>query len=110
MAFAEKKLARQAVNNSGEIVYTVPAGTVTIVKDMQLCNNSASNCEISVWLVPNGGSAGDENCIVKNWDIPANDFLHWSGFQVLDTAGDTIQAKAETTDKVTVTISGAEIT
>ena len=105
----EKQLAIQAVN-SAETLYTVPASTTAIIKDIQICNNSAANCEISIWLVPNGGSAGDENCLLKAWDVPAADFLHWTGFQVLGTAGDTIEATAETTDKITIIISGAELT
>lgn len=109
MAFTEKQLAIQAVD-SAETIYTVPASTTTIIKDIQICNNSASNCEISVWLVPQGDSAGDENCLLKGWDVPANDFLHWTGFQVLGTAGDTIVATAETTDKIAIIISGAELT
>lgn len=111
IGFTEKQLAIQAVNNSGETVYTVPSDTKTIVKDIQMCNNSSvSACEVCIWFVPSGDSAGDENCLIKDFDVPAADFVHWSGFQILETSGDTIQAKAETTDKITVIISGAEIT
>ena len=110
MAFAEKNLARQAVNNTGETLYTVPASTVTIVKDIHICNNTATDRYFSMWLVPNGASPTDENIIFYQWDVPKNDFVHWTGFQTLDTAGDTIQALAEVTDAITITISGAEIT
>ena len=108
MAFTEKSLCRQAVN-SAETLYTVPASTKTIIKDIQICNNSASDCYISVWLVPNAGSASDENVMFYQWNVPANDFVHWSGFQILDTAGDTIVATSETADQITITISGATI-
>jgi len=110
MAFTEKNLCRQAVNTSGETLYTVPASTTTVVKDVHVCNNSASDCYLTLWLVPNGGSPTDENVMFYQWSVPANDFVHWVGFQTLSTAGDTIQALAETTDQLTVTISGAEIT
>ena len=110
MAFNEKSLARQAVNDSGETVYTVPASTVAVAKDIHICNNSATDCYFSLWLVPNGDSKTDENIMFYQWNVPANDFVHWSGFQILDTAGDTIQALAETSDKITISISGAEIT
>ena len=110
MAFTEKNLARQAVNNAGETVYTVPASTVTIVKDIHICNNTSFDRWVSLWLVPNGDSASDENIMFFEWEVPKNDFVHWVGFQTLDTVGDTIHASAEVTDAITVTISGAEIT
>lgn len=110
MAFTEKKLARQAVNSTGETVYTVPAATTAIVKDIHICNNSAAACYVSLWLVPNGGSASDENVMFFQWNVPANDFVHWSGWQVLDTAGDTIQALSQTSDQITISISGAILT
>ena len=108
--FTEKKLARQAVNDSGETIYTVPADTKTIVKDIHICNNSDSDCYVTLWLVPNGGSPTDENVMFYQWNVPANDFVHWNGWQVLDTAGDTIQALAETSDQITIMVSGAELT
>jgi hypothetical protein len=107
--FTEKQLACQAVN-AAETLYTVPASTKTIIKDINCMNNSATAATISIWLVPNGGSASDENCLIKNFNVPAADLLHWSGFQVLATAGDTIRATAGTADKITVIISGAELT
>lgn len=109
MAFTEKAICRQAVNSTAEILYTVPASAKTIIKDIHICNNSAAACWISLWLVPNAGSASDENVMFYQWNVPANDFVHWSGYQILDTAGDTIQAQSETADQVTVLISGATL-
>ena len=109
MAFNEKQLAIQAVNNTGETIYTVAASTVAIIKDIHICNNSAADCYVSLWLVPNGASPTDENVMFYQWNVPANDFVHWSGYQILDTAGDTIQALAETSDQLTVHVSGATI-
>jgi hypothetical protein len=77
MAFTEKLIAKQAVNDSGETVYTVPASTTAIVKDIHICNNSTSDCYVSLWLVPNGGSATDENVMFFQWNVPAKDFVHW---------------------------------
>ena len=108
--FTEKNLSRQSVGVAAETIYTVPADTTGIVKDIHICNNSAIDAYVSLWLVPNAASPTDENVMFYEWVVPANDFVHWSGFQVLDTVGDTIQALAETADQITVTISGAEIT
>jgi hypothetical protein len=109
MAFTEKSIYRQAVSDTTETLYTVPASTTTIIKDIHICNNSATACWVSLWLVSNKGSASDENVMFYQWNVPANDFVHWSGYQILDTAGDTIQAQSETADQVTAIISGAEL-
>lgn len=108
MGFSEKNLVRQAVNNTGETVYTVASG-VSVIRDIHICNNGNSNCYISIWLVPNGASSTDENILFYQWDIRSNDFAHWTGYQILDTVGDTIQAQSEINDQITLTISGAEI-
>lgn len=110
MPFSEKNLARQAVDSNVETLYTVPSSTVTIVKDIHICNNTNNRRYVSLWLVPNGDSNTDENIMFYQWDIPRRDFVHWTGFQTLDTAGDTIQALAETADGMTITVSGAELT
>ena len=109
MTFTEKAIARQAVDSTAETLYTVPASTKAIIKDIHICNNSASNCWVSLWLVPNGSSASDENVMFYQWNVPANDFVHWNGYQILDTAGDTIQAQSETADQITCLISGATL-
>jgi len=109
MEFTEKNLTRQAVGSLAEILYTVPVDTTAIIKDIQLCNNSNTNCYITIWFVPNNSINSDENVIFKEWVIPSNNFYHWNGYQVLDTPGDTIMALSEEMDKITVSISGAEL-
>ena len=110
MAFVEKNLVRQAVSNTAETLYTVSVGKTAIIKDIHICNNNNTDCYISVWLIDSGSVASNENVIFKEWIIPANDFMHWTGYQILDTAGDKIIAVSEVSDQITVTISGAEIT
>lgn len=111
MSFTEKQLGQaQIASGSKTTLYTVPASTVGIVRDMVIVNTTGTDRTIEVWLVPNGGSAGDDNCIIAGVPVWANDHLHWRGWQVLDTAGDTIQAEAEAASAITITVSGAEVT
>ena len=75
-SLTEKNLARQAVSNVTETLYTAPASTTTIIKDIHICNNGGTRRWFSIWLVPNGDSATDENVLFFEFDIPANDFVH----------------------------------
>ena len=110
MAFTEKNLIRQAIPSTAGTLYTVPSGTTTIVKDIHICNNGSTDCYVSLWFVPNGGTTSNSNVIFKQWSIPSNDFAHWNGYQILHTAGDTIRAQSQTANQITITISGAEVT
>lgn len=106
MTLTEKNIARETISSSTETIYT--ATTKTIIKDIHVCNNSASPCYFSLYLVGDGDSADDSNVMFKQWNVPANDFVHWAGFQVLET-NETIQAVSETADKITILISGADL-
>ena len=110
MAFQEKNLGQAEIaNGSNTTLYTVPASTVAIVKDIQIVNTTGTAATITIWIDPDGTTADDTTAIIKDWSVPANDFLHWSGFKVM-TATATIKATAGTASAITVTIDGAEIT
>lgn len=77
---------------------------------MTIANANASSRTIEVWLVPNGGSATDATLIVPGVTIEGKSLIQIDFYQVLDTAGDTIQAEASAASSITITVSGAEIT
>ncbi len=85
-------------------IRTTPASSKDIVKEIDVANNSATSADVSVHLVPSGGSADSTNRLFPAVEIPANTVLNWNGVQVLD-AGSTIQASA-TVSGVTIIISG----
>ena len=106
--FTEANLSHGLVTTSVDTLYTVPASTTAIVKDIQVCNTSATSATITIWIDPNGTSATDAEAILSNWNVPANDFVHWSGFIVMSAAS-TIKATAGTTNVLAVSINGATI-
>ena len=110
MAFQEKQLGQSQLTGSGtqDTVYTAPASTTAIIRDIQIANVNATAKRVKVWLVSSGGSPDDTNIIIPNMTIDGNDIIHWSGFQVL-TAGDTIQAEASAASSICITVSGAEV-
>jgi len=107
-------------NTSYASIYTVPSGTRTFVKDMDICNTTGSSVNVIVCFVPAAsttvlGTPGVANAIYYNVAIAANTTLQWKGTQILNgpadntQAGDTIQFKASAAG-VTITISGGEAT
>lgn len=100
------QLGQTALTTSFTTVYTVPASTRTYVKQLDVCNTTASPISIYVSLVPSGGTAGTGNALFYNATLGGYSTLSWTGTQVLSTAG-TIQVKASGVG-CTVTASGGE--
>lgn len=74
-----KKLGQSQIQSaSAETLYTVPASTSTVLSVLVIANTTSSDATISVWHVPNGGSAGDDNAIIKTITVPANKSLFWN--------------------------------
>ena len=107
--FTETNLSHGLITNGTDTLYTVPALMTAIVKDIHICNTSAAAATITIWIDPNGTSATDAEAVFKTFNVPANDFVHWSGFIVMAAAA-TIKATAGTTNVLAVTINGAILT
>jgi len=106
----EKKLGQsQIANGSRTTLYTLAADTTAIVKTIIITNTTSIAATISIWDVPNAGSYGDANAILKDLNVPANDFVQIITYLPLSTAGDTIQSEAGTASSITINIYGAEI-
>lgn len=104
---AAKRLCGPAfLTAAGVTYYTVPAGTTTVVRNIHACY-SGSGSTITVTLGINGVTAA--LALYYQFGLPANGVLDWSGFQVLNP-GDTVQALASSTNVVSLTLSGIEIT
>ena len=73
------------------------------------CNTDASDRIITVWIVPNGDTLGDEHMIMKELTINATDTFAFGSERILMGASDTIQAIADTINKVSVVISYTSI-
>ena len=61
-----------------DVIYTVPASTVTICSVIVIANTSGSARTIKLWDVENGGSPGDANAILGTVDIAANTTIIWN--------------------------------
>lgn len=87
-------------------IYTVPASTRTYVKQVDICNTTASPIDIFVSLVPSGGTAGTGNALFYNAQLDGYSTLSWTGTQIMNAQG-TLQAKASKVG-CTITASGGE--
>jgi hypothetical protein len=79
-------------------LYTVPAATQAIVKDININNYGVSSVTLSIFQMPNTGA------VLQGTVIPAGGTVHWTGLIVLG-AGETISAQASAAGTY-ATISG----
>lgn len=107
-----QKIAQVAVGTSLSTIYITPSDTQTYVKDICICNTAASKVALTLYLVPNGRTAGttgsNANALFYQLDVDSHTTTHWTGTQILNP-GDSIQASAGAAGLV-VTISGANAT
>lgn len=102
------KLAQAAIGTAYAVIYRVPGGTRTYVKDIDICNTTGSPISIYVSLVASGGTASSANALFYGNSLPGNTTMQWTGCEIINPA-DTIQVKASASG-CTVNISGGEAT
>ena len=84
-------------------IYTSSGNTVMSVA--YFCNYSSSPAQITVHLVPSGGSANVLNRIYSNVSITAGDTLVVETEKIIFSSGDTLQANASANSAITATVS-----
>jgi hypothetical protein len=67
------------ITTSGTAVYTSSGNTV--ITFLSICNYTGNAVTANIWVVPNGGSAGNTNIAIATIELQANS----------STAGDTYQ-------------------
>ena len=89
-----------------KVTYRTPTNVRTYVKDIDIANTTSSTINVSVFLVPNGATAGASTALFYAVPIPGNSTLQWTGAQILNPS-DTIQTQANNSG-CTITITGGE--
>lgn len=79
----------------------------TAVMFLSLCNYSAGNVTANIYVVPNGGTADNLNCVVANLLITAGDTYQFyqASERLLLGNGDTVQANANANNSITTICS-----
>ena len=113
MAVTPKKIiAGSELTGSAATYYTAPANTRVIIKKLTFTNKHATDAiNVTVYLIPSGGAAGDNNTLVDAKAVGPKECWECTQAEghVLEAAG-FIQALASTAAEVTIQGSGVEIT
>lgn len=93
------------VPTSGVDVLTVPAGATYAVLLIAICNYSGSTRTVDVYVIPSGGSAGNQTKIVSTRSLEANDSLFLDQQKIILGAGDKINVAASVGSSLNVMVS-----
>ncbi len=98
-------IATGNVTTAADAVYTSTGNTA--VTFLSICNYSAGNVTANVFVVPNGGSAGNLTAVLTSLEIAANDtYQFYAGNEKLVLGnGDSVQANANVDNAVTTVTS-----
>lgn len=108
MGLTEKKIPPILIGSTETTVYTATAKFH--IRDMHIVNTGSTRCWVNIWLVPSGGSSGNDNKLFHQVDIDKEaPPLHWDGHAILDI-GDKIIAQGEYNNQLTLHVFGADIT
>lgn len=96
-------------NGSAANAYTVAntVGNYTIIKNINLCNTTASNAVCSIHLLVNGASAAANNKVVSNVNVLANNVVYYNTSIVMP-ANSVLYVDQVTANAITFTVSGVE--
>lgn len=112
MSYFQEKLLGQARENSTSAVtvYTLPARTTAVVKNMTVCNQTGSVATVRIFLDDDGTTYDQSTALFYDLELQANETLSFTSFMGMSTAGGSIGYSNGTANAVTITIFGAEIT
>lgn len=86
-------------------IYTVPAATVTAIRNVHICNTSASSQTFSLGI--NGAASAATSQVFAAYTIPPNGVFDWSGLIVLNAA-EYLTGLCSTASTLTIYMSGVE--
>ncbi len=95
--------------DTGTTLYTVPAATSAIIKNIVMTNTTGNEATLNLHVVPSGGLAQSSNRILSTYPVPANGVAVLDCSIVMPTASFLYGLNA-TPGAVVLTVSGVEIT
>lgn len=101
------KMGQAAMTTAYVTLYTVPNTSTAILRDIEICNTTASPIGIYVSVAPVNVAAGASNAIFFNASLPGYSTMQWTG-AITMPFGTTIQVKGSASG-CTVTASGGLI-
>ncbi len=103
-----KKLAQGQLAAADAVLYTVPAGTTTVVTLIVLCNTDTSDRTFRLHHVDSAGSSSASNALFYDYAIAAGRTFIPPLSGMVGQAGQMLRGLASSASKITYAIYGIE--
>ena len=108
MPLTQKRLAFTPVDLTEEVIYSVPAATTTIVKQIILCNTHTATVTVHVALTNSSASSTTAaNRILSSFSIASNETT-LVAMSLVMSDGEKLWASASSDDVVNIAVAGIE--
>lgn len=101
---------RNTLGGTAESAYSPAAATIGVIKSIVVCENSGNAGTFSIYLDDDGAVTSEETCLFKDVAIAANETIILNVYWPMDDAAGNLSVEGDTTDRITFTIFGLEIT
>lgn len=109
--FPTRLFDSQQLGVAAATLFTSKVNIKTIIKKLTFCNTTTSARLVTVYLIKSGGTAGDDNTILKTVTVgPLQTMEAFVTENHILMPADFIQAKCDAATAVTAMGSGIEIT
>jgi hypothetical protein len=98
------RFCKGALSDTAAIVYTAKSDGRSVIMDVIAANTSANQSYVYLYV---GGSASSDALVFKA-SIPSHSYIHIPQMFQIVNQNEAIYAKAETSNVITLTISGME--
>ena len=107
----EKQLGqvRNTTGGSAESIYSPGASTTAIVKSIVICNQTGTPDTFAIYVDDDGTTYSEETALFHDVAIGANETIILNVWLAMNNAASNIAVEAATTDAVTFTAFGLEV-
>lgn len=101
----------QSVPSTGTTLFTTPAGAYARIDSLSVCNVGASAAQVTIYLIPSGGSASGGNTTTLNQTIlPGQTWNSPNEVGKILAPGDGLAAVATLASTLTISAGGLVMT
>ena len=108
MAETYKQLGQMILTTGDDTVYTVPASTSAIIKNIKVVNYSGAAATVALWQGSGDAIDVDADIILPPVSIDAGGWAEFDGSICMEAAAE-LHADGETATSLTITVYGLEI-
>lgn len=111
MPIQEKQLGqvRGTTGGTAESAYSPGSGVTAVIKQIVVCNNTASPATFSIYVDDDGTTYDEETCLFHDAPIAANDTVFINCYVPMNDDSGNLAVEGSVTDAVTFTVFGLEI-